>query len=49
MTAERECPANHTPRPEGFLAWHHWAEEKAKTHKQVKCPTCGLWAIWVPK
>ena len=45
-----ECPnkAQHTPAPDGYIDWHHWAEEKAQTHVQVKCPGCGIWTIWVP-
>lgn len=39
----------HTPAPKGYLQWHAWAEKKAKTHVQEKCPYCGLWAIWKPK
>jgi hypothetical protein len=30
--------------PEGYLAWHEWAETQRKAGiKQVKCPTCALW------
>ena len=36
----------HTDAPSGYLQWHAWAERKAKTHKQERCPGCGLWAIW---
>jgi hypothetical protein len=45
------CPkaAAHTPCPSGYLAWDRWAEQKAKTHRQIKCEGCGLYAIWVPK
>lgn len=45
------CPdrAKHTPCPSGYVAWHEWAEKKAKTHTQERCPTCLLWAIWKPK
>ncbi len=39
----------HTPQPEGYVAWHKWAEEKAKTHAQVRCPYCELYEIWIPK
>jgi hypothetical protein len=39
----------HTKAPEGYLQWHAWAEKKSKTHKQKKCPGCGLWAIWVKR
>jgi len=46
-----QCPdrATHTESPDGYLAWHVWAEEKARTHVQHQCPTCGFWAIWKPK
>lgn len=39
----------HTPSPEGYVEWHSWAERKAKTHKQVKCKSCGLYEIWSKK
>lgn len=39
----------HTPCPDGYLAWHAWADKMGKTHKTRKCPTCGMWAIWEPK
>lgn len=46
-----DCPdvASHTDVPKTYLGWHEWAAEKAKTHKQRRCPTCGFWAIWEPK
>ena len=40
-------PARHTSEPRGYLHWHAWAEEMAKTHRQERCPRCGFWAIWV--
>jgi hypothetical protein len=46
------CPnkaAHVTGEPEGYLSWFEWAELKAKTHRQTKCPGCGLWIVWVPK
>lgn len=39
----------HTPQPTGYLAWHEWAEQASKTHKQERCPVCNRWAIWTPK
>lgn len=47
----RTCPqrAKHTPCPETYDAWHEWADKKMRTHRQVRCPGCRLWAIWVPK
>ncbi len=46
-----ECPERekHTPCPEGYIAWHIWAARMGKTHRQIKCPMCGLYSIWIPK
>lgn len=44
-----ETRCRHTPCPEGYVPWHEWAEQKSKTHKQERCPSCGLWAIWKPR
>lgn len=38
----------HTVCPPGFVSWHLWAERKAMTHHQERCPVCGLWVIWRP-
>lgn len=27
--------------PDGYLAWHAWAESMADTHERVRCRTCG--------
>lgn len=50
------CPRahqdNHSPlrgEPQGYVAWHEWAERKCKTHVQEKCADCGRWAIWRPR
>ena len=42
------CSGNHTACPSGYVAWHCWADRKARTHRQEQCPVCGLWAIWIP-
>jgi hypothetical protein len=39
----------HTACPRGYVQWHEWAERMSKTHKQKRCPACGLWSIWVPR
>lgn len=51
MADEAECPdlMHHTPCPKGYLEWHAWAREMARTHRQVKCAGCGLYAIWIAK
>lgn len=45
------CPdrRKHTVCPARYLEWHAWADWKAKTHRQVACPTCGLYVIWKRK
>lgn len=42
------CPQAHlhTPVPEGYSAWHAWAEQISRTHVQESCPGCGCWLIW---
>lgn len=46
-----DCPAveTHTACPSGYVAWHEWAERMSKTHRQKRCPVCGLLAIWEKK
>lgn len=48
MTDKQRCSnwARHTKCPDGYLAWHAWAEKKLRTHYQVRCPGCGLLSIW---
>lgn len=36
----------HTPQPEGYMAWHRWAEKMYKTYRQSRCPVCSKWNIW---
>lgn len=45
------CPnrKQHTKQPDGYLAWHEWAEKKARTHSQRVCPGCGFYTIWTKK
>jgi hypothetical protein len=35
--------------PYDQLGWYSWAEHMSKTHRQQRCPGCGLFVIWVPK
>ena len=44
------CPKGsaHTDCPPGYSPWFAWAEEKAKTHYQVRCEGCQRFEIWVP-
>ena len=46
----RDCPRepDHRYGPLGYLAWHDWAEERMKTHRQERCE-CGLFLLLVPK
>ncbi len=49
-TAE-DCPdiEQHTACPTGYLQWHDWAEKMSRTHRSTRCPTCGFYAVWLPK
>lgn len=47
MANKRKC--RHTPCPGNYVEWHLWAEQMMKKYRQVRCPVCRLWAIWVPK
>lgn len=46
-----DCPNRdeHTPGPPGYFEAYEWAREKAKTHRQRRCPGCGRYLIWVAK
>lgn len=37
------CKKRQAREPQGYVAWHEWAEKKSKTHDQEQCPLCGLW------
>lgn len=45
----KPCPnaAKHTKCPKNYFGWLAWAEQKQKTHRQVRCPDCKRYAIWV--
>lgn len=45
----KDPACNHTPHPIGYIAYANWADRMAKTHRQIPCESCGLWAVWVPK
>lgn len=45
----RTACQRHTPEPEGYIARAEWAERMMKTHRQIQCERCGLWAVWIPK
>lgn len=39
--------SQHTKQPDGYIERSNWAEMMSKTHTQVQCDQCGLWAIWI--
>ncbi len=47
--AEGTTCDDHEDGPDTYVAWQDWAKQMAKTHRQVRCPACGLFKIWVPK
>mgnify|MGYP001570905252 CR=1 FL=1 len=43
MLVQKEYKPGDLP-PEGYLAWHEWAEVQRKAGiKQVECGRCGRW------
>lgn len=43
ITVQAEYKPGDLP-PEGYLAWHEWAEVQRKAGiRQRQCPGCGLW------
>ena len=41
------CEDHEKDVPKGYIQFFEWCKEKSKTHKQIKCPECGLYKIWV--
>ena len=41
----------HTPRPPitDEPALDTWMDRMNRTHKQIQCPDCGLYAIYIPR
>lgn len=50
MTNKWPCGAKRLKsEPSGYLAWFDWATEKLKTHKQLQCPKCQRYHVWVKR
>jgi hypothetical protein len=49
--AAKKCPnaKKHTRSPLTYLARYSWAQDMMKGHRQLRCPGCGLYKIWVSK
>ena len=46
------CPAprlHHPGEPDGYVAWHDWADRMRVDHVQLRCPACGLWSVIVKR
>ncbi len=41
--------SGHTVCPPGYEQWHEWARQKTRTHRQVRCPDCRLFLIWIER
>jgi hypothetical protein len=39
----------HTKMPNGYVAFSEMTDRLIKTHRQIKCPGCGFYALWVLK
>lgn len=55
MTGKRDCPAAelHDPAVEygipDHLTFSEWARQMSRTHRAVKCQSCGLYKVWEPR
>lgn len=52
LRQEETCPnraAHVTGEPRGYVEWFEWARQMARTHRQARCPGCGLYVIWDAK
>lgn len=48
-TCVRSGRPDHSPladEPQGYVAWHEWAEVKSRSHVQSRCSACGKYAVW---
>lgn len=45
------CPnkGHHSWMPSDIQDRVQWIIKMLPTHKQSKCPVCGLWVIWEPR
>ncbi len=43
------CPNidQHTKFPLDYVAYQDGVLKKARRHKQIRCPVCKLWVIWI--
>lgn len=50
MSTTTTCPreTEHTAMPRGYLGRQLWSEQKARTHRQIRCPGCQLFVVWTP-
>jgi DNA-directed RNA polymerase subunit RPC12/RpoP len=39
----------HTKMPEGYVHFAETADELIKTHRNIQCPGCGFYVLWVLK
>ncbi len=39
----------HDQVPDGYEERVVWMRNMGRTHTQMHCPECGLWAIWIPR
>lgn len=40
---------NYHEGPDGYIAWHEWAEKMGENYNQLPCPGCGRLTIWKKK
>lgn len=40
------CKKRMAKAPQGYVAWHEWAERMAQRYDCEQCRNCGRWTIW---
>jgi hypothetical protein len=43
------CEELHAESPKGYIEFFNWCDEMNKTHKQIQCPVCGLYEVWIKR
>lgn len=43
------APLRDLDEPTNYIHWQEWALRKSQVYKQVQCPKCERYTIWIEK